>query len=105
MSRTLVKYDLGSTTTSDHDTPKDAQLRHAGLDPEGKLSVWMEVDNEYTETETHTFGIFADGLPIPDDWTYCSSVRVGSFMLHVYHHDIVMPVQVDVGELDDLGDE
>jgi hypothetical protein len=105
MSRVIWKYDLGSTTTRDHDLPVGAKLVHAGLDPAGKLCVWMEVDNEYVDTETHTFGVFDTNLPIPDEWTYCDSVHVGTFVLHVYHHDIVVPVSVDVGKLDDLGDE
>ncbi len=86
MSRTIWKYDLGIDQVAKIDIPADSVFRHAGIDPEGKLCAWVEVDNEFWELERHTFGIFMTGQVIPDDWEYCSTESVGKVVVHVYHY-------------------
>tara|TARA_Y100000310_G_C20091061_1_gene538287 strand:- start:188 stop:508 length:321 start_codon:yes stop_codon:yes gene_type:complete len=103
MSRTIWKYDLGNRISSEHDLPIDAEFRHAGLDPEGKLCVWMEVDNESTDMERHTFAVFNTGQVIPDGFTFWGSIQVGTFMLHVHHYNKVEPIIVDELGLDEPG--
>lgn len=103
MSRTIHKFDLGNKISSEHDLPVGAKFRHTGLDAEGKLCIWMEVDDEATDMERHTFGVFNTAQPIPDDWTYWGSIKVGSFVLHTHHYDKVEPVVVELEDDDELG--
>jgi len=84
MSKTIWKFDLGTNSLSMHDIPAGANYRHVGLDVKDRLCVWMEIDNEYTDMERHTFGIFNTGHPIPDDWLYCDSVIWLGVELHVH---------------------
>lgn len=102
MSKTIQSIDLGNTTTSDHEMPARAKFLYAGIDGEGKLCVWMEVDDETLDREIHTFGVFNTGMPVPDDWTYCGSVRAGSFVLHAYQHDMIVALPTSIAEVDDL---
>ncbi len=104
MSQTVWKYDLGNKPTSDHDIPAGAKFLSAGLNPDGALCVWMQVDDEFTDLETHTFGIFVTGGPVLEGWTHCNTLRVGTLMLHIYHFDTVEPIKVSITEMDDLGD-
>ena len=103
MSRTIQKFDLGNSITSEHNLPVGAEFRHAALDPDGKLCIWMEVDDEATDMETHTFGTFNTGQMIPDEWSYWGSLQVASFTLHVHHYDRVVPVVIAVEVEDELG--
>lgn len=103
MSRTIWKYDLGNKIHSEHDLPVRAEFRYTGLDPVGKLCVWMQVDDEAEDMERHTFGVFNTGQPIPDDWTFWGSIKVGTFILHVHHYNKVEPVIVDELGLDEPG--
>ena len=100
MSRIIRQFDLGNTITSELELPKGAEFCHAGIDGEGKLSVWMQIDDEFSDLVRHTFGVFNTENPIPDDWTYLESIHVGTFVLHVHHYDFVTPVVVDTEESD-----
>lgn len=88
MSRVIWVYDLGSASISEHDMPAGAEFRHVGVDAAGKLCAWMNVDNEFEDTVTVTFGFFTEDEPIPDGWMYRGSVHVGSFVLHVHEFSI-----------------
>ena len=96
MSRTIWKYDLGSSIISEHETPAGAKFCHAGIDPDGHLCAWMEIDDEFSEQEVHTFAVLKTGEPVPDDWTHMVTIRVAKLMLHVHHYDIVVPVMVEI---------
>ena len=85
--RTIWPYDLGSNPISKHNMPAGAEFRHAGIDGEGRLSVWMDVDDEFENTELVTFGTFNTQNTIPNDWTYRASVQVGSFCLHIHEYN------------------
>ncbi len=98
MSRVIWKYYVGGAIISDHELPAGAEIRHAGIDAEGRLCVWMQVDDEASDFEKHTFGIFNTGEAIPDDWTYIDSVHVSKLVLHVHHYDQVVPIVVEILE-------
>ena len=47
--RTIQKFDLGNKMTSEHDLPIGVEFRYTGLDAEGKLCIWMQLDDEATD--------------------------------------------------------
>ncbi len=99
MSRVIQKFSLGSRVMAEIELPAGAECRHVALDKElGEICVWMEVDNEFTEMEMHTFGIFNTDDPIPDDWTYLQSIPISKLVLHVHHYDRVELIVVDEEE-------
>lgn len=105
MSKTTQSYDLGSTSTSDHEMPAGAKFLHAGVDGTGRLCVWMEQDDEQLDREVQTFAVFNTSNPIPDDWSFCASVPVSKLMLHVYRLDDINVLPASIAEMDDLDPE
>lgn len=89
MSRTIWKFDIGEQgQTATIETPANPTFIHVGLDPEGKLCVWAEVDDEFEDQDNCLFGIFTDNVKIPDGWVHFRSLVVSKLVFHIYQYDV-----------------
>lgn len=87
--RTVFKYPLTVTQEQTIKVPVTSyggapDFLHAGLDPMGVPSVWLEIDTEGTPT-TVTVYMFGTGHSIPSYATvHLASFVQRSFVWHVY---------------------
>lgn len=85
----IYKYELNSPTVSCRTTfgvPRGGEVLNAGLDPHGKLCVWLLIDSDAHE-EKRTFEIVGTGQPMePAAWRrwISSFVQAPFFVWHVF---------------------
>ena len=88
----IWKYPLASKWVENVDVCMVRPV-HVGLDPQGRASVWIEVDPDGDATNC-TVTIVATGETIPEDaGQYVGSFVDGAFVWHVYLS--ISPVGVD----------
>lgn len=80
---TIWKFPLAIEAEQVVTAPLGAQLLHVGLDPNGQLCVWMQVDPE-AGYRAITFYIVGTGHPIPIETVYLGSVVMGAYVWHVF---------------------
>jgi len=80
----IYKYLIGVGATQTVYTYKNAVVLHAGLDPHGRLAVWMLVNTKNPMTEI-TFNVYGTGLDLPQpEGNYVGSILDGEYIWHVF---------------------
>ena len=82
--RTIHKYPLDLVTTQAVRMPAGAIILHTGLDPQGQLCVWAQVDTA-KPTEPTPVWVIGTGQTIPKEaLIHIASAVVGRSVWHVY---------------------
>jgi hypothetical protein len=78
--RTVYKYALDDSANQ---IPHSAKLVHAGLDPNGVMCAWFEIDTENSPS-TVIFMVFGTGHELTRGAKHIISVIDGPFVWHWY---------------------
>ena len=86
--KTIYKYPINDDPII---IPNDSKIRHVGLDPQGVVCVWVELNtNSECKNMNLQFKITGTGQRMSEDWeNYASSILQGAFMWHIYYRKIV----------------
>lgn len=88
MTRSMWKYNLKVTDEQTIEIPRGAYIRSVGLDGEGKLSLWAEVDAELKNVkDKRQITICGTGNPIPGNaGIFIGTVTLldSGFVAHIY---------------------
>lgn len=77
---TVYKYPINGTQLS---LPLSAKVRHVGLDPYDRLSLWIELDTEEPKVPFNVFAI-GTGSEVPAGVPFVGSIVAVPYVLHVY---------------------
>jgi len=82
--KTIYKYPIQITDEQEIQMPCDANVIHAGLDPQGTPCLWVEVDTA-APTEPVSVLVVGTGNPMPYvAHTHLGSFVQGPFVWHVF---------------------
>lgn len=83
--KTIYKYPIEIRDRQIIQAPIDSKPILAGLDPNGKPCIWMEINKEYQHIpHPMTVYIFGTGFDIPDNLKHFQSFKQDIFIWHVY---------------------
>lgn len=81
--KTIYKYPIQIVDRQTLLIPEGAIVRYLGLDPNGALCLWAEVDKEVESVEI-SIAVVGTGRPVPPKGRHLGSAVQGSFVWHVY---------------------
>ena len=84
--RTVYKYAIERIESKGELTlmlPSDAVIVHVGIDPNGKVCIWCELDPERPQVPRQLY-VKATGDPIEDGLRHIGSFVNPPFVWHVY---------------------
>ena len=85
MNNTIWKFPLKAEETQAIEMPVGARILSAGMDPQGTLCVWAEVEPFKDLTEFRKVWVIGTGHTLgPDNPRFLGSVLMGPFIWHVY---------------------
>jgi hypothetical protein len=95
----VYKYNLSSV---EHLIPEGFTPVHAGVDPNGDVCVWAEV-NPAAAPQAVRFFVVATGAPVIEGhWTHVATYIDDPFVWHVYYEidpDLIQDVAEDMANL------
>lgn len=96
MSRVIYKYPMPAGGVSIRRMPQGFKPLSVGLDPQGAICMWAEVDTEAPPVRVAFVGIgtgwkIDELTPSPDSWIYMGTVNDGAFYMWHYYYTMEVP--------------
>lgn len=96
MSRVIYKYPMPAGGVSIRRMPQGFKPLSVGLDPQGAICMWAEVDTEAPQVRVAFAGIgtgwkIDELTPNPDSWIYMGTVNDGAFYMWHYYYTMEVP--------------
>ena len=84
---TIHKYEINIADELSVTLPKDAEILHLGLDPNGDVCIWAKVNTDNPMVELPLL-VFGTGHNIPDNAKrHLGSVLQRFFVWHIFYRD------------------
>lgn len=96
MSRVIYKYPMPAGGAAIKEMPQGFKPLSVGLDPQGNICMWAEVDTKAPLVRVAFVGIstgweFSELTTNPNSWIYMGTVNDGAFYMWHYYYTMEVP--------------